>query len=64
MWLLDSRRFSLSRKLRKKQAGQKKEERHDQKAAAKATFIYACTICRTRINGISDLTSHLTLQKI
>uniref|UniRef100_A0A8C0RD64 Zinc finger protein 706 n=1 Tax=Canis lupus familiaris TaxID=9615 RepID=A0A8C0RD64_CANLF len=51
-------RGSSRLKLRKKQAGQKKEERHDQKAAAKATFIYACTICRTRMPDAKTFQQH------
>ncbi|CAK6450060.1 unnamed protein product [Pipistrellus nathusii] len=33
----------------KKQAGQKKKQEHDQKAAANAALIYTCTVCRTQV---------------
>ncbi|XP_006832096.1 PREDICTED: zinc finger protein 706-like [Chrysochloris asiatica] len=32
-----------------KQAGQKKEQGHDHKAAAKAALIYTCIVCRTQM---------------
>uniref|UniRef100_A0A8C0CQ51 Zinc finger protein 706 n=1 Tax=Balaenoptera musculus TaxID=9771 RepID=A0A8C0CQ51_BALMU len=53
-----SRRFSLSRKNAKKQAGQKKKQGHDQKAAAKAALIYTCTICKTQMPDPKTFKQH------
>ncbi|KAH0509839.1 Protein MEMO1 [Microtus ochrogaster] len=41
-----------------KQAGQKKKQEHDQKAAAKAALIYTCTVCRTQMPDPKTFKQH------
>ncbi|XP_037009569.2 zinc finger protein 706-like [Artibeus jamaicensis] len=45
-------------KIAKKQAGQKKKQGHDQKATAKATLIYTCTVCRTQMPDPKTFKQH------
>ena len=54
IWLVDSRRFKNA----KKQAGQKKKQGHDQKAAARAALIYTCPVCKTQMPDPKTFKQH------
>uniref|UniRef100_A0A5F8G2B5 C2H2-type domain-containing protein n=1 Tax=Monodelphis domestica TaxID=13616 RepID=A0A5F8G2B5_MONDO len=40
------------------EAGQKKKQGHDQKAAAKAALIYTCTVCKTQMPDPKTFKQH------